>query len=140
MKSLTHPAMALMASLLSLTTPAFGEESAGPLGPWLTEDGSAVVQIAACGSALCGNIIWSQKATDAKGHALCGQAILGDLVSLGSAGWGKGWIYSPRMESKYPVAAVLTTDGKLQLHVSAGLLGKDQTWTRPTAALTPCNP
>ena len=140
MRSFAPLAMACAAGLFALTISARAEEPAGPLGPWLTEDGSAVVQIAACGSALCGNIIWSQKATDAKGHALCGQAILGDLVSLGSAGWGKGWIYSPRMESKYPVAAVLTTDGKLQLHVSAGLLGKDQTWTRPTAALTPCNP
>jgi uncharacterized protein (DUF2147 family) len=115
-------------------------ESTDPIGFWLTEDGSAVVQIAACGPALCGTIVWSQKAADAKGRPLCGRAILGEAIATGGGTWAKGWIYSPRTDDKYAVALTLSADGKLRLHISAGLFGKDQTWTRPAQAITPCTP
>ena len=131
-------AAALIIVVAGAVTFAFAGDSADPIGPWLTEDGSAVVQVAACGPALCGAIIWSQKPVDARGHPLCGRAILGELMKTGADSWGKGWIYSPKMDRKYPVELNPAANGKLQLHVSAGLFGKDQTWTRPPQAVAPC--
>jgi uncharacterized protein (DUF2147 family) len=140
MKLLASIAVACTTGVIALASFARAEDSAGLLGPWLTQDGGAVVNVAACGTALCGNIVWAAVAVDGKGHALCGEAILGDLVSLGTASWGKGWIFSPKTENKYPVALSLPADGKLRLHISAGLVSRDQTWTRPAAAVAPCTP
>jgi uncharacterized protein (DUF2147 family) len=111
-----------------------------PTGQWLVEDGSAIVQIAPCGPALCGTVIWSQKPSDARGQKLCNLAILGEAVSAGPAKWDKGWVYSPKANGRYPVELKLTGDGTLHLHVSAGLFGRDQVWTRPTQPVTQCVP
>ena len=114
--------------------------SSDPTGPWLTEDGSAVVQVASCAQALCATIVWSEKPVDARGEKLCGMAVLGGAVSSGPTSWGNGWIYSPKANSKYPVELSLPGDGKFHLHISAGLFGRDQVWTRPSQAFTPCTP
>jgi len=111
-----------------------------PTGAWLVEDGSAVVQISQCGPALCGTIIWSQKPVDAHGQVLCGRAVLGDAVASGASSWDKGWVYSPKSDSKYAVSLKLAADGTLHLHVSAGLFGRDQTWKRPTVRIASCTP
>jgi uncharacterized protein (DUF2147 family) len=111
-----------------------------PTGAWLVEDGSAVVQISECGPALCGAIIWSKKAVDARGETLCNRAVLGDAVPSGAGSWDKGWIYSPKTDSKYALSLKLAADGALQLHVTAGLFGRDQIWKRPTIRIAPCTP
>jgi uncharacterized protein (DUF2147 family) len=131
---------ALTIVMAGAATFALAGDSANPIGPWLTEDGSAIVQVAACGPALCGRIIWSQKPVDAKGRPLCGRAILGEAMKASANSWSKGWIYSPRMDSRYPVVLTLLANGMLRVHVSAGLFGKDQAWTRPPQAVTPCTP
>ena len=136
-RSVLAPALfALLAAAPSARAAGTGDAS----GPWQTEDGSAVVRIAACGPALCGTIIWAEKPLDAKGQPLCGRAILGDIVETGAGSWGKGWIYSPKTGSQYPVTLTLAADGKLKLHISAGLFGKDQTWTRPSQTVAACTP
>ena len=131
-------ALAIVANAFASSALAAG--SADPTGLWLTEDGSAVVRIAACGPALCGTIVWSQKPADAKGRPLCGLAVLGEAVKTSGDSWGKGWIYSPKADEKFPVTLKLAGEGTLALHVAAGLFGRDQTWTRPLQAVTPCAP
>ncbi len=120
--------------------PACAADANDPTGPWLIEDGSAIVQIASCGPALCGTIVWSQKPTDARGEKLCNMAVLGEAVSSGPGSWNKGWVYSPKAGGKYPVELTLPGDGRLHLHVSAGLFGRDQVWSRPAQSVTPCQP
>jgi uncharacterized protein (DUF2147 family) len=112
----------------------------GPMGLWMTEDNSAVVRIEPCGGVLCGNIAWADKPADAKGRPLCGRGILGDVTKTGPASWGKGWIYSPKTDDKYPVAFTLTADGALALHISAGLFGRDLRCTRPAQPPALCEP
>jgi uncharacterized protein (DUF2147 family) len=131
MRLLSALAATLTIATAPIATSAFAGDSAGPIGLWLTEDGSAVVQMSTCGPALCGMIVWSQKPADARGHVLCGRAVLGDVVKSGADSWGKGWVYSPKTDGKYPVALTLPGDGKLRLHISAGPFGRDQIWTRP---------
>jgi uncharacterized protein (DUF2147 family) len=111
-----------------------------PTGTWLVEDGSAIVQISECGPALCGTIIWSQKPKDIRGEVLCGRQVLGDAVASGAGSWDKGWIYSPKTDSKYAVSLKLAADGALDLHITAGLFGRDQIWKRPTIKIAPCAP
>src|SRR6266478_8942413 len=114
------------AALTIVATMAAAAGMAEPTGPWLTEDASAVVQVAACGPALCGTIIWSQKPVDAKGRPLCGRAVIGAMMKSGADSWAKCWIYSPKMDSRFPAEFKLAGDGSLRLHISAGLFGKDQ--------------
>ena len=139
MRSVLYLTAAAMVLALA-AAPAGAAGANDPAGPWLTEDGSGIVQIASCGPALCGTIVWTQKPTDARGQKLCNMAVLGDAVSSGPASWNKGWIYSPKANGKYPVELTLPGDGKLHLHVSAGLFGRDQVWTRPSQNFTPCQP
>jgi Uncharacterized protein conserved in bacteria (DUF2147) len=61
-------------------------------------------------------------------------------VKTGDDSWSKGWIYSPKADGKFPVSLKLASDGRLQIHVSACLFGRDQTWTRPSRAVEPCAP
>jgi uncharacterized protein (DUF2147 family) len=110
-----------------------------PMGFWMTEDGSAMVDIEPCGAMLCGNIAWSAKAVDAKGRPLCRRAILGDVMKTGPYAWGKGWIYVPKTDEKYPVTFALTPDGSLAIHVAVGLMGRNQTWKRPAEAPALCS-
>jgi len=111
-----------------------------PAGQWLVEDASAVVQIDHCGAALCGKILWSRKPVDAKGQPLCGRAVLCNALPGNAGSWDKGWVYSPKTGSQYPVTLSLSGDGSLHLHITASLFGRDQTWTRPKGAVTPCSP
>lgn len=111
-----------------------------PTGVWQVEDKSAIVQIEPCGPALCGTIIWSEKPTDAKGEKLCNMAVLGDAMPSGADSWDKGWVYAPKAGSKYPVSLQLAGDDTLHLHITAGLFGRDQTWTRPMVKVAPCTP
>jgi uncharacterized protein (DUF2147 family) len=137
MSRIAISAVAMFVVLAALTTLA---RAAGgdPTALWLTEDNSAVVKIADCGPALCGTIVWSQKPADAKGRPLCGRQVLGDLLATGANAWGRGWVYAPRADAKYPATMVLGADGKLKLHIAAGLFGKDQIWTRPAQAVAAC--
>lgn len=112
----------------------------GPIGFWMTEDNSAMVRIEPCGAMICGIIAWSDKPQDAKGRPLCDRAILGDVIKTGPSSWGKGWIYSPKTDDKYPVAFFLAPDGALALHISAGLFGRDLRWTRPDQPPALCKP
>ena len=50
--------------LTSLTAAAFAETGADPSGVWLTEAGDAKVQVAPCGNALCGTIVWLKQPND----------------------------------------------------------------------------
>ena len=110
-----------------------------PMGFWMTEDGSAMVDIEPCGAMLCGSIAWSAKPVDAKGRPLCHRAILGDVMKAAPYAWGKGWIYVPKTDDKYPVTFTITRDGTLAIHVAVGLMGRDQTWKRPPEAPALCS-
>ncbi len=61
--------------LLSLTTGllALGiligpASAAGPVGTWLRDTGSSMIEIYRCGSGLCGKIVWLREPNDADGN------------------------------------------------------------------------
>jgi uncharacterized protein (DUF2147 family) len=50
--------MTLSAPALALLMAATVSHAADPIGTWLTETGETKVEIEACGSSLCGKIVW----------------------------------------------------------------------------------
>ena len=58
--------LALRRIVIAVTFVLFAAPSfaADPLGTWLTADGEARVQIAACGDAYCGTIVWLKEPND----------------------------------------------------------------------------
>jgi uncharacterized protein (DUF2147 family) len=126
-------------------------------GWWLDGTGRAGIHFEPCGERggqLCGTIRWllhplrdglpevDQLNADAslRHRRVCGLPLLGGFVAAGDGRWSGGWIYDPDDGETYRSTITLTADGTLRVrgYVGIPLLGRTETWTRPTAPLTPC--
>lgn len=128
--------MALVAILLLATAAA----PAPITGRWATQDGTAIVQIAPCGKALCGKVVKvlnpkpGQATTDVhnpdaakRSRPIIGLPILTGLTAS-AASWD-GQIYDPKTGKSY--SAYLSIDGGgLQMKACYGILCQTQHWTR----------
>jgi uncharacterized protein (DUF2147 family) len=129
------------------------DAAASPIGTWLTESGGADVQIADCGSKLCGSIVWIKEPLDAHGRPkvdsnnpdqalrsrkILGLVILSGFVSAGDNVWQDGLIYNPQDGRTYKCTLTLVDDHTLRVrgYVGISLLGKTQTWTRVDGVTT----
>ncbi|MCC0007429.1 MAG: DUF2147 domain-containing protein [Hyphomicrobiaceae bacterium] len=116
--------------------PAAAEQS--PLGIWLDDKGRGAVEIAQCGPALCGKVVWVKFSKDKDG---CGAKIMDGVKPAGKGSWDYGWIYSPDHGRKFDVA--LTPEGNDRLRVTgyAGIkiFSESRTWTRAPADLPRCD-
>lgn len=130
--------LALAAALL-LTTPATAQPA--PIaGRWITSDRAALVEIGACGPALCGRITRVLKADPSKptrdvnnpDPALRERPIVGLAFLTGftpSDGAWNGRIYDPRNGRSY--RSVVTRDGAtLKVKGCFGPFCRTQVWTR----------
>ena len=61
--------LSLTAAFIIETRPIFAA-SAEPVGRWYAEGGAAVVEIAPCGDALCGRVVWLHSPLDEDGCEL----------------------------------------------------------------------
>lgn len=120
---------------------------ADPIGTWLTEGGHSRVRVAACGSALCGTVVWLKEPNDPetgkpkldkknadaskRGRPLVGVQILLGAKPSGPKSWS-GQVYNAEDGKTY--SGTLTELGpsslKLEGCALAGLICKAQTWTR----------
>ena len=132
---------------LALAGPAAAAAD-GIVGTWLTDGGASKVEIApakaADGSTVYdGKVVWlkeplrdGQPVRDVNNvdPAQRGRPILGLPVLSGfraaAGGYGGGTIYSPKAGKAFPAELALTTDGRLELKVKAGLLSRTDYWTR----------
>jgi glucan biosynthesis protein C len=135
-----------IALVLSTASAAFG---ATAIGRWYAEGGAAQVELRACGTALCGDVVWLRSPFDEHGcplrdrwnpdpalraRSIEGLEIVRGLVPLaGSAGeWVDGSIYDPTSGRTY--RATLALDGEdrafLRGYVGIPLLGRTTTWVR----------
>ena len=99
---------AIIAALATLASPASAEEL---LGKWLTapdENGfSAVIDIAPCGTKICGTNVQSMDADGKKvTTSSSGTKLLWDMVNKGNGNY-TGGVYSPAKKKEYK--------GKLQM-------------------------
>ena len=105
-------------------------------GDWLTGDHRGVIQITACGAAICGQIVgqdWKpghQQPVDNHGQVECGQWIL-QATRIEPLLWD-GHITDPDDGSRYTASFRLVAADRLALrgYILLPLLGQTQTWTR----------
>lgn len=112
-----------------------GAATADPVsGTWKTESGDdgtyGHVQIAPCGSAICGTIV---AGFDASGTAVggpnIGRQMIWDMQAQGSGNYARGKIWAPDRDKTYNSKMQLSGN---RLKVSGCVLGicRSQTWSR----------
>lgn len=126
---------AVAAAFLLSTGPVLAADASGT---WLRENGNSRVRFAACGSALCGTIVWLKKPDVDKNNpneaersrSLVGVKVFFDMVPNGADKWA-GKAYNPedgRIYSGYMTLEgdKLTTQGC----VLGGIICKSVNWSR----------
>lgn len=102
--------------------------AADPTGVWLREETRAShVQIAPCGDALCGTIVWLR---DRNGPARIGERVLYDMRPSGEGRWS-GQAYDPENGKTY--SGTMTLSGPRLITsgcVLGGLICKSLFWSR----------
>ena len=146
----------LFASILAVASAGIAAAAsvADVTGQWLTEKGTASVELYACGDALCGRIAWLADPTDPGGgpkrdsrnpdpalrdRPWCGMTVITGLQPAGPGAWEGGRFYYPKHGRNYRVK--LAQDGeRLEVRAYAGveLLGRTEHWTRADAGLGGC--
>lgn len=125
---------------------------ASPIGLWIDHTGRGAVEIAACGSNLCGRIVWLKEPNDKSGKPLldqrngdarqrakpiCGLQIIGGLVRQSDGSWDDGWIYDPEQGESFDVELRLLAGEMLQVKGYKGLKLFNKTFQWRRAAETP---
>lgn len=145
----------LGAGLVMAAGPAMAANS--PLGWWLDQTGKGGVYIYQCGQYLCGKVEWLRTPLNKDGkpvedvlnsnaslrtRQLCGILTMGNFVADGPNAWKGGWIYDAANGKTYDSVMHLKDDGTLVVrgYIGTPMFGRSETWTRPTATLTPCTP
>jgi len=134
---------AIALAVLGLAGPA----CADPIGTWLTENGRSRVNVADCGGALCGTIVWLKEPNDPetgkpktdknnadagkRSRPLIGVPIVISMRPNGSNKWS-GQVYNAEDGKTY--SGNLTEQGpnavRLEGCALGGLVCKGQNWTR----------
>ena len=131
--------MKLVALALALALASTAPTPAPIAGRWVTDDGKALVVIAACGKAMCGRIVRILKPTPGKPQVdannpdprlrtrpIAGITILTGLTPA-SDGW-RGNVYDPKSGRTY-TARVWRAGAGLKVEGCWGVLCRTQDWT-----------
>lgn len=124
-------------------------EAASAVGIWTTDDGESQIQIAPCGPALCGRIVWLKDPYEKNGtpsrdtknpvaakrrRLVLGLTILtGMRPEPGKPGeWQNGRIYDPGSGKTYHADMWMDGADKLKFHgyIGVPLFGETTVWTR----------
>lgn len=128
---------------LSSLAPALGQPPAAPLGRWITQSGNLEVEIAPCGTALCGTVVGvlgnrSMRAPDrdmvaADPRPALGMTILSELRDSGE-GHYKGRIYDRENGRSYRATVKPAQPDQLLIrgYVGLPLFGRTVIWHRPS--------
>jgi uncharacterized protein (DUF2147 family) len=148
--SLTRPLLALSVLLLlaaGAPSPTTAAGAASPVGLWRTGDNHGLVEVYACGGAICGRILSSDeikgdptlKDVNNREPALRNRPLKGLVFMTGFAGgpprWSGGALYRPSNGGTYHGSIELTDANTLKLKgcIIAPLCAS-QTWTRVRAS------
>ena len=124
-------------------------QNPGVGGIWIDHTGRGAVEIHTCGTQMCGRIVWTKEATDAKGapakdrkgRPLCGLQIIGDLKPKPSGVWEGGWIYDPDKDETFNVEIQLKARDRLQVlgYMGVKFLSETHMWKRAPEPFAGCN-
>ena len=125
---------------------ALADSRADPRGVWLTPGGESRIEIAPCGSRLCGKIVWLKEPNDAQGRplrdarnkneSLRSRPILGLPLLTGfpieaaDGKWEDGDVYSPRKGKAYSGELELDGPDTLKVRACTWLGCRTQIWKR----------
>lgn len=124
-----------------LAPPAQAAAAPAQLGRWITQSGNLEVDIAPCGTALCGTVVRviANNSMSAPGTVMAaadqqsplGKNILSDFVPSGDAEW-KGHIYNRENGETYDCLMSLAGPDELKIRPYKGMpmFGKTQLWRR----------
>ena len=115
-----------------------------PLGLWLTNNGSGVIEIGWCGRDLCGWIVGIKRAPgeripkDSQGRSQCGLAIVTGERPTDDGDW-LGRVTDPRDGKEYQAEIRVDDQDRLHLRGFIGipLLGHTEIWHRFSGHLLP---
>ncbi len=124
-------------ALLSLAlAPAQASAKAPVEGRWANPKKSVIIEVAPCGPAWCGTVVWASakaKANARKGGTenLIGSRILSNARPVGN-GVYKGTGFVPKRNVRAPATMRQTGPNSMEVEgcVLAGILCKEQRWTR----------
>ncbi|MGH8320511.1 MAG: DUF2147 domain-containing protein [Gammaproteobacteria bacterium] len=140
-------------SLAALSAASYASSDAQAiLGSWLTNDGSAKVEIVQEQGVYNGRVVWLKvplfPADDPQGMAgkpkvdrlnpdkalqtrpIMGLALLAGFHYAGNNVWDGGTVYSPASGKSYKCKLTLASDGSLKITVGGSVFGKTVIWTR----------
>jgi uncharacterized protein (DUF2147 family) len=113
----------LAAAVLFAATPAIAD----PTGTWLRDNGNSRIRMAACGSSICGTLVWVK---DPEGPSKIGQRIFYDMVPSGANAWS-GKAFNPEDGKTY--AGKLTLSGSTMTTsgcVLGGIVCRSVSWKK----------
>jgi uncharacterized protein (DUF2147 family) len=130
----------VLALLLMLAPSTAAAAAPAVAGRWLTDDGSAVVEIAACGRQMCGRIArvlaTGVPQTDVNNpdrarrvRPLVGLPILWGF-DPGAKVWENGTAYDPKTGNSYDASLKLNPDGSLRVTGCVLVICRSKRWTR----------
>ena len=139
---MTRLALPAFVAPLLLALPGMAYAADPIAGRYLTEDGSGIVTIGACGKAMCGKLATIVKPTpggptaDVKNPdpALRARPLLGMQIISGLTDKGDDWrgeIYDPRRGKTFKSIVSRNTDGTLNVKGCFAFICQTQVW-RPT--------
>lgn len=138
-------AIALTCLVLGAGAAAAAPAEPGVTGFWLTGKRKAVVELYACGDALCGRIAWLAEPRGADGalrrdrrnpdparraRPWCGMTVITGLEPDGPGRWEDGTFYYPKHGRDYAIR--IAREGarlKVRAYLGLPLLGRSETWT-----------
>ena len=135
----------LTTALLTLTSPALAADGKAVYGTWLTESGSAHVDIADCGDGTpCGTVTHltnpdsaGKLDTNNPDPELAKKTIVGSRMLWGfkakSDKWSSGRIYDAESGKDYKSKIKLLDDGTLEVKGCVSIACKTQIWTAVAA-------
>ena len=128
----TIRSLTVVLGVSALTSPA---AAGNPSGIWARTDGKAHVQIAACGAALCGTVVWLK---NPNGPGAVGERVFFDMMPTSADHWS-GSAHNPEDGRDYDGTMVLS-GGRLTTQGCAlgGMICRTVYWTR--APLAPTRP
>ncbi|MBD8875544.1 DUF2147 domain-containing protein [Roseibium polysiphoniae] len=114
--------------------------AADAIGEWARPGGSSKIRISACGSALCGKLIWLKTPRNdtanpdpaKRTRPLLGVQIVRSMKPTGKTNQWKGKVYNAEDGKTYTGFIQMPSANKMKLEgcVMGGLICKGETWTR----------
>jgi uncharacterized protein (DUF2147 family) len=122
---MTRASTIILAATATLfaATPAIAD----PTGTWLRDNGNSRIRMAACGSAICGTVVWVK---DPDGPSKVGQRVFYDMVPSGANAWS-GKAFNPEDGKTY--AGKMTLSGSTMTTsgcVLGGIVCRSVSWKK----------